>query len=90
MSRRISILCLALLCSVSLADAQGWRTAKPRWVGNVPRTEYSTFYFVEVSSDMATSLDGARTSALKQLSANVERTDNISVKEIYVDKSQQR
>ena len=89
MRRRILILCLALLCSVSLAAAQGWRTAKPRWVGNVPRTEYSTFYFVEVSSDMATSLDGARTSALKQLSANVERTDNISVKEIYVDKSQQ-
>ena len=53
MRRRILILCLALLCSVSLADAQGWRTAKPRWVGNVPRTEYSTFYFVEVSSDMA-------------------------------------
>ena len=90
MSRRILILCLALLCSASFAGAQVWRTAKPRWVGNVPRTEYSTFYFVEVSSDMATSLEGARSSALKQLSANVERTDNISVTEIYVDKSRQR
>ena len=90
MARRTLILCLALLWSLTSVNAQGWRTAKPRWVGNVPRTEYSTFYFVEVSSDMATSLEGARSSALKQLSANVERTDNISVTEIYVDKSQQR
>lgn len=90
MTRRVSILFLAILCAFSSASAQGWRNTKPRWVGNAPRTDYYTFYFIEVSSDMATSLEGARTSALKQLSANVERTDNISVTEIYVDKSQQK
>lgn len=94
MSHRILAISLALLCSFLCsflcANAQGVRTSKPRWVGNPPRTEYSTFYFVEVSSDMASSLAGARTSALEQLSANVARTDNIAVSEIYTDKSQQR
>lgn len=90
MFRKIFTFSVVLLCSLLLANAQGVNSTKPRWVGNPPRAEYSTFYFVEVSSDMSSSLAGARTSALEQLSANVARTDDITVAEIYTDKSQQQ
>lgn len=89
MSFRIFVT-IALLLGIAIqSSAQNSSTLKPQWIGNVPRNNYSGFYFVEVHSDMANSLSGARVSIIQDLSAGVERTDRVSVKEIYEDSSTQ-
>lgn len=87
---RTALIFIFILSGIAQSSSQNRSSLKPRWIGNTPRIESPTFYFVEVHSDMATSLDGARASVLKVLSAGVERTDRISVNEIFEDKSEQR
>ena len=90
MSYRILGAFILLLGSVIRSSAQNSSPLKPQWVGNVPCNYASDFYFVEVHSDMGSSLSGARTSVMQELSAGVERTDKVSVREIYEDSSTQQ
>lgn len=85
--RSFRIFILILIGSTIQSHAQN-SALKPQWIGNTPRS-HSGFYFVEVHSDMANSLSGARSSIMQELSAGVERTDKVSVKEIYEDRSTQ-
>lgn len=87
--RIFRVLTLLFIGSAIQSSAQNSSALKPQWIGNVPRN-HSGFYFVEVHSDIASSLSGARTSILQELSAGVERTDKVSVREIYEDSSTQQ
>ncbi|WP_308662615.1 DUF5683 domain-containing protein [uncultured Alistipes sp.] len=73
--------------SITQSIAQNSSALKPQWIGNVPRNSSTDFYFVEVHSDVASSLSGARISIMKELSAGVENINKISVREIYHDSS---
>ena len=87
--RIFRVLTLLFIGSAIQSSAQNSSALKPQWIGNVPRN-HSGFYFVEVHSDIASSLSGARTSIMQELSAGVERTDKVSVREIYEDSSTQQ
>lgn len=88
MSRYISIIILTLLgCGIS--SAQKSMNLRPRWVGNTPKNSNSEYYFIEVHSDASSTLPGARASVKQEIASNVERTDKVSVKEIFDDKSTQ-
>lgn len=88
MRPRFLILLCVPLCLASHVKAQN--TLRPKWVGNVPASNNPSFYFVEVHSDASLSLDSARTSVKKEIASNVERTDKVSVNEIFEDKSTQK
>lgn len=90
MCRNLSVLLLALLCAMPCAHAQGRAGLKPRWIGGASQADCLAYYLVVVHSDAAGTLDGARSSILKELSANVERTNKVSVTEIFEDNSSQR
>ena len=62
---------------------------RAKWIGNPP-TGNHTMYFVVVHTDASSSLDGARAFSLKELTSNVERTDKVSINEIFSDNSKQR
>lgn len=80
---------LLILCATTGMQSYGKGDLKPKWCGNVPAAN-SKFYFVEVTTDAASSLSGARTYVLKDLASNVERTDNVNVTECYEDNSSQQ
>lgn len=63
---------------------------RPKWVGNIPHSKNQTFYFIEVHSDASLSLDAVRASVKQEIASNVERTDKVSVNEIFEDKSIQK
>ena len=90
MRRNLSALLLALFCVLSCAYAQGGAGLKPRWIGCASQADCPAYYLVVVHSDASSTLDGARSSILKELSANVERTNKVSVTEIFEDNSTQK
>lgn len=90
MRRNCLAIILALFCALPCADAQGKAGLKPRWIGGASQADCPSYYLVVVHSDAASTLDGARSSILKELSANVERTNKVSVTEIFEDNSAQR
>ena len=79
-----------LLSFCFLAEAQKSANLCPKWVGNVPKISEGDFYFIEVQSDASTTLPGARISVKQEIASNVERTDKVSVTEIFEDKSVQQ
>ncbi len=79
-----------LLSFCFLAEAQKSANLRPKWVGNVPKISEGDFYFIEVQSDASTTLPGARISVKQEIASNVERTDKVSVTEIFEDKSVQQ
>lgn len=88
--KRFILLCLLGVGGIlQVAVAQNKSSLRPRWMGNVPKGNH-TFYFVEVHTDMASTLSGARSVVLKELSACVEREDKVLVNEIYEDQSKQQ
>ena len=80
----VAVACFATICMSSYAN----KDLKPKWYGNVPASA-ADFYFIEVSTDASSTLDGARSFVLKNLASNVERTDNVSVEEMLEDNSTQ-
>lgn len=87
---RFLLFILLILTGGMYADAQKETKLRPKWIGNPPKTVNPSFYFVEVHSDASSSLQGARTSVLQELTANVERTDKVTVKEVFEDNSTQQ
>lgn len=87
-SRLILIIC-ALLSYCNPIVAQKSANLRPKWVGNAPGSPRIEFYFIEVHSDGSTSLPGARIAVKQEIASNVERTDKVSVSEIFDDKSVQ-
>lgn len=81
------LICLLCVGGIGQIAAQN-SSLRPRWMGSVPKGR-NAFYFVEVHTDMANTLSGARTAVLKELSSCVERVDKVSVNEIYEDQSRQ-
>lgn len=82
---------LLLLWGTGTASfAQKTSKLRPKWVNNPPGALDKSFYFVEVHSDASSSLPGARASVLQELTANVERTDKVSVHEVFEDNSTQQ
>lgn len=90
MKNRFFICICAILSCCNFAAAQNSANLRPKWVGNAPKSTNADFYFVEVHSDASLSLDAARTSVKQEIASNVERTDKVSVSEIYEDKSTQK
>lgn len=82
-------LCTALFFILFIPTIQAGNPPFAKWIGNPPSGNLTT-YFVVVHTDASTSLDGARTYSLKELAANVERTDKVTVNEVYSDKSNQQ
>lgn len=74
----------------NFAIAQKNVNIRPKWIGNTPKSKDAAYYFVEVSSDASVSLDAARTSVRKDIASNVERTDKVSVNEVFEDHSIQK
>ena len=79
---------IGLLLFCSLVAVAG-NPPKPKWMGNVPQGTRK-FYFVEARTDASSSLDGARTSSLKELASGVERTDAVKINEVFTDQSTQK
>ena len=90
MKLRLIFCVCALLGCCNFAAAQKSTNLRPKWVGNTPKDKDASFYFVEVGSDASLSLEAARASVKKELATNVERTDKVSVSEVYEDKSTQK
>lgn len=88
--RRSFWVCLLLTNFFLDVVAQKSSPLPPRWIGNTPHSLNSAFYFVEVRSDAASSLDAVRESVKKELATNIERKDKVSVIEILEDNSVQR
>lgn len=84
----IQVLCILLSC-YSLAAAQKSTELRPRWVGNTPKSPEREYFFIEVQSDACSSLPAARTAVKQEIASNVERTDKVSVSEVYEDHSVQ-
>ncbi|MDE6206563.1 MAG: hypothetical protein K2M55_02020 [Muribaculaceae bacterium] len=70
--------------------AQKSTNLRPKWVGNAPKSPAVEYYFVEVHSDASSTLPGARSSVKQEIASNVERTDKVTVSEVFEDKSTQR
>ena len=87
---RLYLLALLLLTCHASCPAQKPSKLRPKWVGNLPAVTDKAYYFIEVHSDASSSLPGARTSVWTELAANVERTDKVSVHEIFEDNSAQQ
>lgn len=77
-----------LVFSLPLLSIAG-NPPRAKWIGDPPIGNNS-LYFVVVHNDASSSLSGARTYSLKDLASNVERTDKVSVNEIYSDKNVQK
>lgn len=87
---RIKLLCICVFLSYYIiAIAQKAIDLRPKWVGNAS-VEYADFYLVWVHSDASLSLPAAQASIKQQLASYVERTDKVSVSEIFEDKSTQK
>ncbi len=86
---RYRILIISILLLLGTVSSSGQNTLKPKWMRSIPNASSSDFYFVKVHSDMGSSLSGARTAIMQELTAGVERTDRVTVKEIYEDSSTQ-
>lgn len=89
MKIRIFFLAFILLVCFLNGAAQKSSNTKPRWVGNTPKSSETEYYFIEVFSDVSSSLTAARAAVKQEIASNVERTDKVSVKEIFDDKSVQ-
>ena len=90
MKLRILICLIIFLGMGNITYAQKSSSLKPKWINNPPvANSNSGFYFIETHADAATSLEGAREIAIKELTSNVERTDKVTISEIYTDKSSQ-
>lgn len=90
MNTRLFICIFAILSCCNFAAAQNSKNLRPKWVGNNPKSTHADFYFVEVRSDASLSLDAARASVKQEIASNVERTDKVSVSEVYEDNSTQK
>lgn len=84
------LLFLLLMLTGGAIQAQKSTKMRPKWIGNTPKTANLPFYFVEVHSDASSTLQGARASVMQELTANVERTDKVTVKEVFEDNSTQQ
>lgn len=74
----------------NFAASQKSTNLRPKWVGNTPNSKDQSFYFIELHSDASLSLDAARASVKQEIASNVERTDKVSVTEVFEDKSTQK
>lgn len=81
---------LFVLLAISAGSTQARNNIKPRWINNTPISNSDNYYFVNLYSDTSSSIEACRTAVMKELTANVERTDKVSVKETYKDHSEQR
>lgn len=84
------IYCLFVLLALCAGSAQARNKIKPRWISNTPISNNDNYYFVNLHSDASTSLEACRAAILKELTANVERVDKVSVKERYSDHSEMK
>ncbi len=84
------IYCLFVLFALCAGSAQARNKIKPRWINNTPISNNDNYYFVNLHSDASTSLEACRAAILKELTANVERVDKVSVKEKYSDHSEMK
>lgn len=84
--RRMNL--LLVLIVISVLPLSAGNPLRPRWIGNPPSAG-KNYYFVIAHNDASSSLDGARASSLRDLTAGVERTDAVRVKELYTDNSTQ-
>ena len=89
MKLKQSFVIITLLSCFINVVAQKSSHGQPRWVGNTPKSPVSEYYFIEVRSDASASLPAARASVKQEIASNVERTDKVSVNEIFEDKSVQ-
>ena len=89
MKNRLFLVILTLLGCCVVATAQKSSSIRPKWVGNTPKCPKIEYYFIEVHSDASASLPAARMSVKQEIASNVERTDRVSVSEIFEDKSVQ-
>ncbi len=89
MRSRIALLFCTLLGCCVIAAAQKSSNLRPKWVGNTPKSPDTEYYFIEVHSDASASLPAARAAVKQEIASNVERTDKVSVSEIFEDKSVQ-
>lgn len=81
---------MAALLVCTTGSAQPAVKIKPRWIDSTSQSRNDGYYFVTLHTDASSSLDACRTAVLKELATNVERTDKISVSELYSDNSQQQ
>ena len=87
MNRKLSVLLCVLLSCCIFATAQKSTSIRPKWVGDIPKSTEKDFYFIEVHSDACNSLPAARMSVRQEIASNVERTDKVTVNEVFDDKS---
>lgn len=80
---------ILLGCSIS-SVAQKNNAIKPKWVGNTPVSSKAGYYFIPVHSDVSRSLDAARAAVKQEIASNVERTDKVTVYEVFDDNSVQK
>lgn len=84
-----NFLCPLLLVFLVSIPATAGNPPRAKWIGSPPSGN-QTMYFVVVHTDASSTLDGARAYSLKELASNVERTDKVSINEVYSDKSKQK
>lgn len=82
-----SICLLFALLAICVGSAQTRNQIKPRWINNTPNSSNENYYFVNLHSDASSSLATCRAAILKELTANVERVDKVSVQENYEEYS---
>ncbi|MBR3743629.1 MAG: hypothetical protein IKN31_00790 [Bacteroidales bacterium] len=82
-------LCSLILVLLVTIPATAGNPPRAKWIGSPPSGN-QTMYFVVVHTDASSTLDGARAYSLKELASNVERTDKVSINEVYSDKSKQK
>lgn len=88
--RQTFFICICMLMGCCCyAIAQKSTGLRPKWVGNTPNSNDNAYYFIEVYSDASISLNAARASVKQEIASNVERTDKVSVNEIFEDNSTQ-
>ena len=87
---RVLCMVLAALLVCTTGSAQSATKIKPRWIDSTPHSRNDGYYFVTLHTDTSSSIDACRTAVLKELATNVERTDKVSVSELYSDSSQQQ
>ena len=79
--------CLFALLVICTGGAQAQNRIRPRWINNTPISSNENYYFVNLHSDASSSLAACRAAVLKELTANVERVDRVTIKESYKDHS---
>lgn len=81
------ICCLFALLVFCASSALAHNRIKPRWINNTPTATNENYYFVNLHSDVSSSLAACRVAMLKELTSNIERVDKVTIKESYQEHS---